>query len=80
MSDMGKKQDVMNKELRKAALIVFDRKSHDIERVMVFEDHNDAVDVWKELPTTKNTYIVLSAIEYYDAGQKPGINEGVNND
>lgn len=56
-------------ELRTAALVVFDNQDN-VKEVMVFDDHNDAVDVFGSY-LDDGTPCVLSTVTHYEQGQMP---------
>lgn len=58
-------------ELKQAVVIIHNRRTHEVERVMCFEDHNDAVDVWEAYVGHLTSYASMAVVEHYSQGQKP---------
>lgn len=66
-----KARDESVSELRPAILHIWDRKD-DVNHMLLFEDHNDAVDVWQALKS-QHRYNLEEMIspEVYKKGEKP---------
>jgi hypothetical protein len=59
------------KELKKAVVKIWDRKE-DVVHIILFEDHNDAVDVMVQLKhQTRFNFEEMISPEVYKQGEKP---------
>ena len=58
-------------DLRPAALICKERRSDQLPRIMIFEDHNDAYDTMMAMDMDKYKDVWMCHFEHYGAGQKP---------
>lgn len=55
----------------KSAVLIIRNKFNEVERVLVFEDHNDAFDVFFGMDKSQSRELSIATPEFFKSGEKP---------